>query len=417
MERNNIIPEDAGAFDACVCRWTDRAVAEWTLTPESLPDFLPQFSPEHQARKQRDLESLFGRVPVSKERYDTMAAGERARLRAKVRTWIARSIAPEGGEPVHAFFGECECVADAFVTRAKEFDPALPDRDVHQALRNQWVFNSIQAFCGRPVSLTPSSFAYSMLYPLTDNRLDAPDLREQERTSMLGWLSSRLGGEDTAERDHMRWAPVARLLDMIDAEFPRREFPDVHRALLAIHHAQQEGLGLNAGADKRRDAALLKLTVAKGGTSVLADGYLVSGTLNEIRGEALFGYGVLLQFIDDLQDLDEDCANGHSTPFTRVGEGAALELHTNRLMHFVRNNCGTLIGLPPAPWLPPLIEHSCMTLILEAIARYRRLYPPRYLREVGQSMPVPLEYLGDLRGRLNKRLERALAEEDAPVPV
>lgn len=408
MQRINNIPDDSGAFTARVGHWAALSFTRWERAPETPPDFLPRYSVAQQAGKQRELESLFGKLPVSTERYESLATGERARLRARVRSWIARSVAPAGGKPVDAFFEQCERVADAFISRAREFDPALPDGDIHQALRNQWVFNSIQAFCGRPVSLTPSSFAYSMLYPLTDNRLDVPDHPAEERASLVRWLSSRLSGGLIGERQDDRHAPIARLLDMIDGEFPRPGYPDVHRSLRAIHDAQKQALSLDAAANQGREPELLMLTLAKGGTSVLVDGYLVAGTLDEIRGEAFFGYGVLLQLIDDLQDLDEDGAHGHSTPFKRAGAGSALERQTNKLLNFVRSECTRLNGVSVARWLPPVIEQSCMSLLLEAIARYRRLYGTPYLRMIEPCMPVPLEYLAGLRSRLNRRLEQEM---------
>jgi hypothetical protein len=408
MERSEHIPDDGGAFAGTIRRWAARSCARWERAPETAPDHLPRHTPAQQASRQQDLERMFGRLPVSKARYERLAPGERARLRARVRSWIARSVVPQGDHNVDLFFEQCERVADGFISRAKDFDPALPDRDIHQALRNQWVFNSIQAFCGRPASLTPSSFAYSMLYPLTDNRLDAPDLPAAERATLVRWLSSRLAGVDAGEREDDRRAQIARLLDIIEGEFPRGGFPDVHRSLLAIHNAQKQALVLNAGEDQDREAELLMLTLAKGGTSVLVDGYLVTGTLDENLGENLFGYGVLLQLIDDLQDLDEDCANGHSTPFRRAGNGPALEGLTNKLLNFVRSECRRMSGVSAVPWLLPLIEQSCLSLILEAVARYHRFYGFPWLRMIGECMPVPVDYLGGLRTRMNRRLEEAL---------
>ena len=332
-----------------------------------------------------------------------MDPAERARIRTKVRTWVARSLTPAGDQEAKAFFSECEGVADAFVARAGEFDPELPDGDVHQALRNQWVFNSIQALYGLRVSLTPSSFAYSMLYPLTDNWLDAPGRTTEERDSFLSWLSVRLRGI----REDDRWKPIARLLDLIEEEFPRPDYPDVHHSLLAIHDAQAESIRLSAGSDEASEGDLLAATLTKGGTSVLADGFLVSGALDEVRCTSVFGYGALLQLIDDLQDLDEDIANGHSTPFVRTGEGRNLEGLTNRLLHFSRRTLGVLKEQAGNRWLVPLIEQSCHALILEAVARHGRFYSPRYLKGMEQYMPVPLDALGRVRSAVRRKLEPA----------
>lgn len=51
---------------------------------------------------------------------------------------------------------------------------------------------------------------------------------------------------------------------------------------------------------------VLALSVAKGGASLLADGYLVRGELGPGEAELCFGYGVFLQLLDDLQDVAAD---------------------------------------------------------------------------------------------------------------
>jgi hypothetical protein len=99
---------------------------------------------------------------------------------------------------------------------------------------------------------------------------------------------------------------LGRLIRMIEEEYPRPIFPDVHASLRAIHRAQIESLRLHDAPDHDYESELLPLTITKGGTSVLADGYLVTGDLSSSHAEAVFGYGVLLQLIDDLQDVDED---------------------------------------------------------------------------------------------------------------
>ena len=66
---------------------------------------------------------------------------------------------------------------------------------------------------------------------------------------------------------------------------------------------------------------------------MLVDGFLVEGRLDPSALDLVFGYGVLLQLIDDFQDLEEDRRAGHSTPFVRAG--AALEESANRLLNFI----------------------------------------------------------------------------------
>jgi hypothetical protein len=51
---------------------------------------------------------------------------------------------------------------------------------------------------------------------------------------------------------------------------------------------------------------VLAIGLEKGGTSILADGYLVGNTLSSAPAAFLFGWGAFLQLADDLQDVRLD---------------------------------------------------------------------------------------------------------------
>ena len=53
--------------------------------------------------------------------------------------------------------------------------------DIFQAIRNVWIMNSIQILYNMEVKLTPSIFAYSMLYPYSDNYLDDANISVGEK--------------------------------------------------------------------------------------------------------------------------------------------------------------------------------------------------------------------------------------------
>jgi len=69
-----------------------------------------------------------------------------------------------------------------FVENGRRFDPKVSMEDIFQACRNVWIINGIQSMMGSPVKLTPSVFAYSMLYPYTDNYLDDPNITSENKT-------------------------------------------------------------------------------------------------------------------------------------------------------------------------------------------------------------------------------------------
>ena len=305
------------SFAVTIAEETDRYLALWSETPPAFPDSLRRFSPSARSEKMKEVEILIEKTIPRLDRYDEMDGGERDRYLGRAHTALGRLMTGEGDPGVNRFFEECESAGKLFVRRAREHDPALSDDDIHQALRNQWVFNSVQSSLSHPVTLTSSSLGYSLMYPCTDNLLDAPALTRGEKIRFNSALASLLDGNgDRVDPADLRGFPA--LLEMIEEEYPRGTSPDVYRSLCAIHRAQQGSLILHGSAPDRPESFLQSLTIEKGGASVVVDGVLVSGALAPGALHAFFGYGVVLQFIDDLQDIPDDAAAGHSTMFTRL---------------------------------------------------------------------------------------------------
>ena len=82
-------------------------------------------------------------------------------------------------------------------------------------------------------------------------------------------------------------------------------------------------------------ADVLRLSCAKGGTSVLADACLIRGWLTEAESSFAFEWGVLLQLGDDLQDLREDMQGGSETLFSlAAASGKPLDDAAIQLLRF-----------------------------------------------------------------------------------
>jgi len=255
------------------------------------------------------------------------------------------------------------------------------------------------------VTLTSSSLGYSLMYPCTDNLLDAPGLTRAEKTRFNSALASLLEGNGSRfDPGGLRGFP--ELLAMIEEEYPRGDFPDVYRSLCAIHRAQQGSLILHAPPPDRPESFLQSLTIEKGGASVVVDGVLASGALAPGALHAFFGYGVVLQFIDDLQDIPDDAAAEHSTMFTRLCREGPLDEITGRLINFTCGTISLLDGVSPAPGrrLSGLVRGSCIFLILEAVARFRHLYTHQFLAAAEEFSPLPFTYLGGLHDRVRTAL-------------
>ena len=91
-------------------------------------------------------------------------------------------------------------VSRDFFYKAREFGPELKPEDIYQGLRNVWIMNGIQLMLNLPVEITPSIFAYSMIYPYSDNLLDDPEISSEEKQAFSNRFNQRLHGIDVAAK-------------------------------------------------------------------------------------------------------------------------------------------------------------------------------------------------------------------------
>jgi len=286
-------------------------------------------------------------------------------------------------------------LARGLAEQARRFDPQLSAADIFQASRNVWTAAGLQMLLGQPLELTPAIFAYSMLYPYTDNFLDDPHTPARAKSAFNGRLRARLRGESAPPADP-RECKVWALVDRIESQYDRQRHPDVFRSLLAIQTAQEDSVGLRRNASLPPDRVLHGV-FAKGGTSVLADGYLAAGRLTPEQREFAFGWGILLQLADDLQDVAEDVSTGTATLFSAGCE--PLDTLTNRVFEFGECVFRGLSAFPAprAAALKKLIRHSAGSLLITAAGAAHELYSRAYIQELERHSPFRFGFVREHR--------------------
>ncbi|MGB5815720.1 MAG: hypothetical protein WBH75_01785 [Thermoanaerobaculia bacterium] len=335
--------------------------------------------------------------------------GWRERLKEKVRRFGEERLGWPAGYRKLLVADEFFDATVEFARQARTFDPSIRDADLSQALRNVWIANSIQMLLDLEVAFSPAIFAYSMLYPYTDNYLDDPGVSAESKKSMNRRLERRLRGEDVAPLDeHQR--DIFRLVDIIEEHTSREELPEVYLSLRAIHRGQVESLRQQGSEPHLGAEQILRLSVAKGGASVLADGYLAAGELSRSEAKFCFGYGVFLQFLDDLQDVCADREAGHATLFTLGAERGPLDRTTSRLYRFMHRvvESSERFSSPRYTDLKDLILRNCTFLLVGAVAENPRLFSRRFRRSLERRWPFRFASMRRLRRRASDRLGKAI---------
>jgi hypothetical protein len=344
------------------------------------------------------VDQLLSHPPRGRE--EARAAQNRlgAAFRSLAEEAVGFTAAQLEGLPSQAFSEASE----EFVRRARAFDRGLSGEDIYQAGRNAWTAHGLQWLLHMPVQLTPSILGYSLLYPYTDNFLDDPEIPAAAKLAFNERFRRRLAGETPVPVDAYE-RTIFDLVSMIEGQYPRSEYPAVFDSLLEIHQAQSRSLKLLRGASAAGAVDVIGLSFHKGGTSVLVDGYLVSGSLDPAQRQYTYGHGIFAQLLDDMEDVRQDRLAGRLTLYSRSQDHAPLDALANRTFHFGRRILMGLDCFDVEESSRDLIRRGADLFLIDAISRTDEYYSQSYLRELEVHSPFRFSFLKVQRDRFFKR--------------
>jgi hypothetical protein len=396
-------PEPALTLNDTIDQLLQEHLRLWWASASSLPRFETSYTPREQAENEKQLDGLTsGLMQLLKSR--PQAAELQARLRPGLLLFARTAL--------HLDDAAIDFVESSGLTRAtldfarmaRRFDPQISGEDIYQSGRNVMTAALIQLLLGLPVEVTPALFAYSMLYPYTDNYLDDPLVSPATKKAFNQRFQRRLQGESiTAANRHEEI--ISELVGMIEGQWQRSRYPLVYESLLAIHAAQARSLRLVAPGASPYELDVLGISFEKGGTSVLADGYLAAGELTSSQQRYLFGYGAFTQLMDDLEDLEADRAEGRMTIFSQSAAGWKLDSLTHQLIHFGRNVFTDLDAFDTSavPALRSLAARCLDPILLDLANQSSFAYSGETLREYERHMPFRFSAVRKQRERLGRQ--------------
>lgn len=289
-------------------------------------------------------------------------------------------------------------VSKDFFYKARKFGPELSPENIYQGMRNVWIMNGLQLMVEVPVEITPSVFAYSMIYPYSDNFLDDPKITSKDKQLFSDRFNIRLHGEPVIPKNFTEQQLFA-LVEMFEKEFPRDNFQKVYESLYAIQQGQTNSLQMTTTSGLT-NSQIMNICFEKGGASVLADGYLVAGRLTSQQERALFGYGVYLQLLDDIQDVIEDSNASTKTMFSCLPE-KDLGSFVNKTIHFGRmalEEMRCFKGVNSNEFLD-LMNRSIETMIIESAGMNNTWYEQAYLNELEKHSPLHFSFVREKRAQ------------------
>lgn len=367
----------------------------WEKSQHDFPFLEKKYTPSEKISRENILDQYLDSAKVLRKKKQsglTISEEDEKRFLASTRSFFCKALGFTPQQLDVMFSDATTEVSRQFARQAREFDPSIPFVDILQAGRNVWIMNGLQIVLGIPVKLTPSILAYSLLYPYTDNLIDNPDISAAEKIIFSHNFHKRLEGLPVQPNNPSE-ETIYRLVEMIEGEFPRPEYPGVYHSLLAIHETQTDSVQLMLPEDSLTETEALKIGLAKGGASVVADGYLVAGHLTKEQEDFLFGYGAYLQLLDDIQDIKEDRDAGLKTIFTR--NHIPLEMKINKTWWFGEQVMQRLplLGGEHLEVFGSLMRKSMDFFIIESIAQNPDLYNRQYRNAIEAYSPFNFEYI------------------------
>ncbi|MGE5395086.1 MAG: hypothetical protein ACM3P1_10095 [Candidatus Saccharibacteria bacterium] len=375
-------------------KYVNDYTAHWEKSIPSFPFIAHRYERSEKSSREKILDQYLGSIKeLRKKRLSgkKMTQEEEQAFFSNTQNILCNALDFSAQQLGLMFSDEIKDVTRRFVKQARQFDCELTFQDIYQGGRNVWIMNGLQVVLGLPVKLTPSIFAYSMLYPYTDNLIDDPEISALDKLIFSHNFHKRLEGQHPCANSRAE-AHIYRLVGLIEDEFPRTDYPGVYDSLIAIHDAQTRSLQLMNNGSGLTETDVLKICLEKGGASVVADGYLVAGKLSKAQEYFLFGYGAYLQLLDDIQDVEEDGLAGLKTVFSK--DTASLENKINKTYWFgekVMQSLPLLGG--DLTIFQSLMRKSMDLFIIEAIAQNPAYYSPEYRNRMEAHSPFGFEYI------------------------
>jgi hypothetical protein len=287
-----------------------------------------------------------------------------------------------------------------FLRQERKFAPELSFADLGQAVRNYIVYTMFKEIHNDQSGFHAAAYAYSMLYPFTDNYIDHSNYTEKQKLEYNRIIYDKIHGFIVHPAD-LHQEKTCELLQTIISSYERNGSSCISQLLLMMLDAQECSIRQQNKAFPLSAEERLEISIYKGGISVLIDRYFVEKDITPEDLKFYLGFGFFLQLADDLQDIKEDSQLGHSTLFTLDLNSTWEEKTVNRLLNYI--NHIMKLYQPINNNFKNFVLSASRFLIYTSVFRSREYFSEEYLKQLEEYMPVTASYMENI---LNSRMEK-----------
>lgn len=374
-----------------ICK--DKIVPSWNSTPNTFPSFLREYTKKEQevnGAAFKKLRPTFANALPSLLRKNSKRYAQllREELKTFVETeclfYLRDNVPPSSLNNFEEKFL-------FFIEKTKSFDGRIGSAELWQALRNYLIYCVIQLMEGRALDTRDTIFAFSLLYPYTDNFIDSCRRTKKEKENFNNLVRMTILEKDIKPKNRSEKKTKSLLQTALDEyEGCAKKKEQTKSLLMDMQDAQENSM--NQKSEKKKTLTyeqILELSVNKGCYSVVID-YLFAMDLetdkitdNEL--EFYLAFGLMLQLVDDIQDISEDMGKSQ-TLMTLAKNEKELEDATNKLFHFTHTYMTRYLSKNQKiqDFFVPLAELA----VLSAIMRSSKYYSKEYLQGLKKHFPA-----------------------------
>lgn len=386
---------------------------DWLSCPDTFPDFLTPVTLQEQRKNEEFLQkklTTFHKLIDSYQKPLTIQYFWKRKWNRLITQLLIE-------EPILGIANALplETIADMrreftrFMKAASEFDSAMTMEEIGQAARNYLVYDVFCEIHGQIHHMTPAILGYSMLYPYTDNYIDAPDCSPEKKKQYNDMISNHLQEKETLISDEYE-KKTCELLDYVTNSYEQEHRRDIQTGLLLMLDAQKESMQQIRHGNNDRPVngqvltpvvdtssltaeEIFNISSYKGGISVLIDRFYVPKEITDEDFAFYLGYGFFLQLADDLQDITEDKSTGRQTLFTEAGSifHSSVEQTLNRLFHYL-NRLLSSYELSNES-LKNFIKYSCFLLLIYSAFLSQENFDADYLKQFEPFLPLSFAFM------------------------
>lgn len=376
---------------------------------------------------------------------------ENASFRSKFKQFVLASFLIKGGSKQRKILDKIDQEMDIFLARGKKFDPQMDENNLSRAKTNMWVILVLEKLFGMSLAVTDPSLGYSLLYPLTDDLFDNPQVKKEDKKRFVQAFDKQIvtGNMPIDEIEGLDaelkplYQKIWQAFALIEKNYDRKKYPELYQSLVNLHRSQIQSTiqqlpkgsspaPLDTLAGRQFLSDVTDISFLKGALSVRSDAFLVKGHLHDQEISFANHFGAISQLVNDIGTVAEDIEKENHYTMANLAYATAkakgklqspefketFDTFTNRVFWYVHEvfeypEHKAIVAFRKQKYIDfyDNIRLYMTVKFIMAVAKNAEFHSEAFLNHMRVFSPLPFTLLGKLQVLQEKQIKLSDAEK------